>query len=117
MRNIYFYRTDSGFCPVEKFLDSLPGKQAQKVVWVLKLIEDLDVIPTQYLKKLKGTSDIWEIRVQIGNNNFRILGFFQEGNLIVLNHAFSKKSQKTPRKEIEIAEQRRKDYLRRKPNE
>ena len=61
--------------------------------------------------------DIWEIRVQIGNNNFRILGFFQEGNLMVLNHAFAKKTQKTPRKEIEIAEQRRNDYSRRKSNE
>ena len=113
MRKIIFYKTESNHCPVEKFLDSLTGKQAQKVVWVLKLIEDLAVIPKQYFKKLKNTSEIWEVRIQMGNNIFRILGFFQKGNLIVLNHAFAKKTQKIPKKEIEISEQRRQDYLRR----
>ncbi|MDZ7724445.1 MAG: type II toxin-antitoxin system RelE/ParE family toxin [candidate division KSB1 bacterium] len=114
---VSFYRTDSGFCPVEEFLDSLNGKQAQKVVWVLKLIEDLYVVPIQYFKKLKGTSELWEVRVKAGKNNVRILGFFYKDNLIVLNHAFLKKSQKTPKKEIETAEQRKKDFLRRNENE
>ena len=113
MRKIHFYKTESNNCPVEEFLDSLSGKQAQKVVWVLKLIEDLAVIPKQYFKKLKNTSEIWEVRIQMGNNIFRILGFFQKGNLIVLNHAFAKKTQKIPKREIEIAEQRRQEYLRR----
>ena len=45
MREIRFYRSESGSCPVEKFLDSLSGKQAKKVVWVLQLIEDMDIIP------------------------------------------------------------------------
>ena len=113
MRKIHFYKTESNHCPVEDFIDSLSGKQAQKVVWVLKLIEDLAVIPKQYFKKLKNTSEIWEVRIQMGNNIFRILGFFQKGNLIVLNHAFVKKTQKIPKREIEIAEQRRQEYLRR----
>ena len=52
MRKVEFYRTDVGKCPIEEFLDSLSGKQAQKIAWVLQLIEDLDVIPTAYLKKL-----------------------------------------------------------------
>jgi len=52
MREIHFYRTEAGYCPVEKFLDSLPGKQAQKVAWVLKLIEELDFVPVQYFKNL-----------------------------------------------------------------
>ncbi len=48
MREIRFYRTEAGYCPVEKFLDSLSGKQAQKVAWVLQLIEELDFPPAQY---------------------------------------------------------------------
>ena len=108
---IVFYRMDSGDCPVEKFLDSLSAKQAQKVTWVMDLIEDLDIVPGKYFKKMAGTDDIWEIRVQSGNNIFRILGFIQENNVMVLNHAFQKKTQKTPKKEIAIAEARKKDHL------
>ena len=117
MRSIIFYRTESGICPVEESLDSLAGKQAKKVTWVLRLIQELDVIPKQYFKKLTNTDDIWEVRIQFGNNIFRILGFFNESKLIILNHAFVKKSQKTPKNDIKIAEQRKTDYLRRKINE
>jgi len=58
MREIRFYRTQSGHCLVEDFLDSLPAKTAQKVVWVLQLIEELDTVPATYLKKLDGTDDL-----------------------------------------------------------
>lgn len=111
MREVIFYRTESGDCPVEEFLDALSAKQAQKVAWVMELIEDLDVVPAKYFKKMIGTDDIWEIRVQSGNNIFRILGFVEANNLVVLNHAFQKKTQKTPKKEIAIAEARKKDHL------
>jgi phage-related protein len=114
MKEISFYKTDLGHCPVEDFLNSLTGKQAQKVVWVLKLIEELETPPAQYLKKLINTDDIWEVRVQLGNNIFRLLGFFENEKLFILNQAFVKKTQKTPSQEIEMAESRKKDYLNRK---
>jgi hypothetical protein len=63
MKEIVFYRTQSGASPVEDFLNSLSGKQAQKVLWVLRLIQELDSVPSQYLKKLVNTDDIWEVRV------------------------------------------------------
>lgn len=107
MREIVFYRMESGDCPVEEFLDYLSAKQAQKVAWVMELIEDLEVIPVKYFKKMAGTDDIWEIRVQSGSNIFRILGFVEKNNLVVLNHAFQKKTQKIPKKEIAIAEARK----------
>jgi len=110
MREITFYRTSSGKCSVEEFLDSLTGKQVQKIVWVLKLIEELDVIPEQYLKKLVNTNDIWEIRISLGNDIFRLLGFWS-GNQIILTNGFAKKTQKTPPQEIALAEQRKKNYL------
>ena len=111
MREIRFYRTESGHCPVEEFLDALSAKQAQKVTWVMQLIEELEMVPVKFFKKMTGTDDIWEIRIQSGNNIFRILGFVTENNLVVLNHAFQKKTQKTPKKEIAIAEARKKDHL------
>jgi len=105
---IRFYRTSSGKCPVEEFLDSLSGKAAPKVTWVLQLFEESDAIPERYLKKL--TSDIWECRIQFGGNTFRVLCFF-DGPEVVLTHGFQKKTRKIPRIEIEKAESHRRDYL------
>ena len=58
MREIIFYRTKSYECPVEEFLDTLNGKQAQKVAWVIQVVEELEKVPEIYLKKLKHTDDI-----------------------------------------------------------
>lgn len=80
----------------------------------MKLIEDLDQVPTTYLKKLTNTDDIWEIRVQQSNNIFRLLGFFDEGSFIILTNGFQKKTQKTPKSEITLSEKRKSDYLERK---
>jgi phage-related protein len=72
------------------------------------------MVPKEYFKKLTGTNDIWEIRIQFGNNIFRFLGFYEVSNTIVLTNAFSKKSRKTPENEIKLAEQREKEYYERK---
>ncbi len=114
MRTVNFYRTESGNCPVEEFLDALSGKQAQKVVWVLRLIEELDNVPGQYLKKLVNTEAIWEVRVQFGGHIFRLLGFFDGSSLLILTNGFVKKSQKTPAQEIELATRRKNEYLARR---
>jgi phage-related protein len=111
---IQFYRTASGRCPVEEFLDGLLAKQAQKVAWVLRLIEDLESVPLQYLKKLVATKEIWEVRVQQGGEAFRLLGFFAGARLLVLTSGFAKKTQPVPRREIRLAEERRRDYLERR---
>ncbi len=114
MRTIHFYRTERGDCPVEEFLDSLSGKQTQKIVWVLRLVEELEIVPTQYLKKLVNTADVWEVRIQVGSDSFRLLGFFDGATLLILTTAFAKKSQKTPPQEIELATRRKNDYLTRR---
>lgn len=103
MREVRFYRTSGGRSPVEEFLDSLAGKQAQKVVWVLKLIEDLESVPAQYFKKLPGTEGLWEVRAQHGGETFRLLAFFDGPRLVVLASGFSKKTEKIPRQEISLA--------------
>ena len=117
MREIVFYKTKDDKCPVEDFLDSLSSKQAQKAIWVMQLIEELEQVPTTYLKKLTNTDEIWEIRIQQSNNIFRLLGFFNKGQFIVLTNGFQKKTQKTPKSEISLAENRKADYLQRTEND
>ena len=114
MRRVDFYRLPNRKSPVEAFLDSLTGKQAQKVLWVLQLIEELDVVPRQYFKKLVDSEDIWEARIQFGNDVFRLLGFFDGGTLLILTNGFAKKAQKTPPQEIALAVRRKEEYLARR---
>ncbi len=111
MKEVVFYRLPSGKSPIETFLDSLSSKEAQKVTWVLKLIEELEQVSTKYYKQLSNTDGIIEIRVQIGKNHFRLLGFEQKGSFVVLTNGFKKKDQKVPKNEIDLAQSRRKEYL------
>ncbi|MDD1762351.1 MAG: type II toxin-antitoxin system RelE/ParE family toxin [Methanothrix sp.] len=117
VREIHFFATEQGRKPVEDFLDSLSSKQAQKATWVMSLIEDLPVVPKRFFKKMIGTEDIWEIRIEYDLNIFRILGFFDGAIFFVAAHAFQKKSQKVPMQEIRIAEERKREYFRRKRHE
>lgn len=112
-RTVVFYKTADGKCPVRDFLDSLPGKVAQKIAWVLRLLEDMDIVPSSYFKKLVGTKEIWECRIKFSSNAYRILCFFIGNSVVVLTHGFVKKSQKIPKHEIEKAETYRRDFLKR----
>jgi len=114
MRTVDFYRLPNSNSPVEAFLDSLTGRQAQKVLWVLQLIEELDVVPRQYFKKLVDSEGIWEVRIQFGNDIFRLLGFFDSGALLILTNGFAKKTQKTPPQEVALAIRRKEEYLARR---
>ena len=114
MRTIGFYRLPNDHCPVEEFLDSLTGKQAQKVLWVLQLVEELEMVPRQYFRKLVDREGIWEVRIQMRNDIFRLLGFFDGGSLLILTNGFAKKTQKTPQQEISLAVRRREEYLARR---
>ena len=113
-RKIVFYRTDRGERPVQRFLDSLAGPAAKKILWVLKVIEDLEIVPTLYFKKLEAAEEIWECRILEGSQAFRILGFFLENNILVLTHGFIKKSRKTREAEIRRAERYRRDFISRR---
>ena len=108
-RTVNFYRTKAGKCPVEKFLNSLSGKVAKKITWVLQLIEDLDVVPKTYFSKMSGTEGIWECRIQLGSNIYRIFAFI-DGKEVILTHGIVKKGQKTPKKEIQQAEKIKREY-------
>ena len=112
-REVLFYRKSNGECPVEGFLDALPAKAARKVVWVLSLAEDLERVQSRHFCKLADTDDIWEFRIKSGSNIFRVFAF-GAGRRIILTHGLVKKTQKTPREEIQRAENFKKDYFQRK---
>jgi phage-related protein len=110
---VEFYRTKNEKCPVEEFIDSLSGKDAQKVLWVFRLVANLDRVPFQYLKKLVGTEDIWECRVPSATGAYRFFSFFFKENKLIITHGFSKKTQKTDQREIRRAERYRQDHFKR----
>lgn len=85
-------------------------KVKDKIIWTLWLIETQQKVPEDYLKHLEGTDGLYEIRVQQGSDIFRIFCFFDEGKLIVLANGFQKKTQKTPKIEIEKALKIKQEY-------
>jgi phage-related protein len=82
----------------------------KKIEWTLRLIETTDKVPEKYFKHLAGTKGLYEIRVEVGTNIFRIFSFFDRGNLVVLGNAFQKKSAKTPKNELEKALKIKEEY-------
>jgi len=85
------------------FYEVQPEKVQSKIEWTLKLIKVTQQIPEKYFKHLEGTKGLYEIRVEVGSNIYRIFSFFDQGNLVVLGNAFQIKTQKTPKQEIEKA--------------
>jgi len=114
MREIELYQTASGRCPVEAFLAALPAKQRAKVLWVLRIVENAAIVPAQYFCKLADTEGLWEVRSEYGGDACRLIGFFDGGNLVILVSAFAKKTGHTPPAEIDLAQERRREYFRRK---
>ena len=85
------------------FYAQQPENVQAKIEWTLNLIRVTQHIPDKYFKHVEGTKSLYEIRIEVGGNIYRIFSFFDHGNLVVLGNAFQKKTQKTPRQEIEKA--------------
>jgi phage-related protein len=92
------------------FYDSQTWKVQKKILWTLEIVETLDRIPETYFKHLENTDGLYEIRVQVGNNIYRIFCFFDSNNLVVVGHGFQKKTQKTPQQELDRAAEIKKQY-------
>lgn len=114
MRETVFYRTPSGRCPAQDYLATLSLKQVGRVWVVLDAVRTSEPDSAAYLKKLAGTDGLWEVRVSAGRDAFRLLCFFDGKNVVVVLSCFAKKTEKTPLLEIQVAQQRRRDYLDRK---
>ena len=94
----------------EFYLSQKPGVQ-EKIEYVFKIIRTVDKVPKKFLDHMTGTDGIFEIRVEVGSNIYRILCCFDKGNLVVLFNGFQKKTQKTPKQELRLAEKLKKEYF------
>ena len=85
-----------------------------KINFVLRLVETQRIIPKKFFRILEGSDGIYEIRVEIDGNIYRVICCMDDGALVVLFHGIQKKSQKTPLKEIKRAETIKKEYFKSK---
>ena len=93
------------------FYKEQDDKVQEKIEYVLDLVRYEKRVPKKFFKHLEGTDGIYEVRVITTFKSIRIFCFFDKGELVVLTNCFIKKSQKTPRKEIKLAEKLKKEYL------
>lgn len=92
----------------EAFMEMLTDDQRKKVNYGLLLLKTLNRLPSKFVRYIED--DIYELRTEFEGNIFRTFFIFDEGNVVVLFNGFRKKSQKTPKEEIEKAKQIRKAY-------
>jgi phage-related protein len=90
---------------------SVQTKEVQsKIDWVIGLVRTLKIVPEKYFRHLESTKGLFELRVQVGSNIFRIFSFFDSSNTIILLNGFQKKSNKAHKREIEKAKQLRQKF-------
>ena len=107
---IVFYKNDKGEKPVEDFLDSLSDKMRAKMLLSIRIVREKGYQTRMpYSEELED--GIFELRAKVGSDISRVLYFFVVGRKIILTNGFIKKTQKTPKSEIELAKKYRADYL------
>lgn len=112
MFEVQFYETEKGERPAEQFLLSLDVKKRAKISSNISILQEYgNQIREPYSKYLED--GIFEIRGKVGSDIIRVLYFFHHNGRIIMTNGFVKKTQKTPRPEIEIAKKYRKDYIER----
>lgn len=105
-RQIHFFRYY-----FRDFFDSQTEKVKEKIDHVLFVISVAERIPVKFFKHLEGTDGLYEIRIELGGNIYRIFSCFDEGRLVVLFNGFQKKSEKTPPREIDKALKIKAEYF------
>ncbi len=106
---VVLYRSPSGDYPVQQFIDGLEIKAQSKVRNTVKLLQEFGIrLGLPHVKKLTGT-DLWELRI-LGSDSLRLVYVAITGRTFVLLHGFKKKKDKTPQKEIKVAEERLAEY-------
>lgn len=110
-RRIIFY--ESYF---QDFFLEQNSKVREKIAYVFKVINSVRNVPTKFLKHLEGTDGLYEIRIEFESNIYRVFCCFDKGNLVVLFNAFQKKTQKTPKSQIDLALKLKIEYFNSKYN-
>jgi phage-related protein len=106
IRDVYYYKDY-----YLDFFESLKPEVQKKFNWTLQLISTLDRVPEKYFKHLTGSTGLYEVRVEFGSDTYRVFCFFDKGKLVILINGFQKKSQRTPSKELQMAEKLKKQYF------
>ncbi len=99
------------------FLSEQPKKVQDKIFKIIQAVETMERVPSNYLKHLTGTDGLYEARIQLGSDIWRVFCFFDGDKLVILMNGFQKKTQKTPRSEIEKAMKIRVEYHEQKRKE
>jgi phage-related protein len=94
-----------------EFFNTLTEKVKDKIDYVLILVTVADKIPKKFFDRIVGYDGLFEIRIEYESNIFRIFCCFDEGNIVVLFNGFQKKTQKTPKKEMEKALRIKQEYF------
>lgn len=94
-----------------RFYEKQEQKVQRKIEYALDLVRFERVVPKKFYRHITGSDGIWEIRVITTFKSIRLLCFEDKGNLVVLTNCFIKKTKKTPKSEIELAESLKKEYL------
>jgi phage-related protein len=105
-RELIFYRHY-----FHEFFNQQTEKVKEKIDHVLFVVTHADRVPAKFLKHLEGQKGLYEIRVEAGNNIFRIFCCFDKGRVVVLFNGFQKKTQKTPKAEIDLAVKLMNEYF------
>jgi phage-related protein len=114
--SVVFYREESGSSPVREFLSSLDETAQESVLVGIDLLLNRNVAAREPLvRHLEGK--LWELRRESRTNIYRVIYFFFTGRKIVLLHGFQKKTQKTPRQEMETALARYNRFIEREGGE
>jgi phage-related protein len=92
------------------FYNAQSEQVQMKIDWVIGLVRSLQIVPVKFLKHLEGTDGLYEMRIRVNNNIFRVFCCFDGGSLVILFNGFQKKTGKTPKQEIKKAEKLKKEY-------
>jgi phage-related protein len=94
-----------------EFYLSLDSTVQEKIEYVFKLIRTVDRVPQKFLKHIESTDGLYEIRIKVGSDIYRVFCCFDKGQIVILFNGFQKKSQKTPKKEIDKALRLKNEYF------
>ena len=106
IREIFYYKDY-----YLNFFKTLTPDVQRKFNWTIQLISRIDRIPEKFFKHITDSNDLYEIRIELGSDIYRVFSFFDKGRLIILLNCYQKKTQKIPKKDLELAEKLKKQYL------
>ena len=118
--NVEMYEKTDGKVPVLEFILNLEPKQQAKIYREIDLLEKFgNELHYPHVDTVKGDKNkgLWELRIEFSSNIFRIFYFLPQNNTVILLHGIVKKTQKTPQKELKVALDRMKEFIRREKNE